>query len=215
MNVYAQSEFTAIDILLDPDHVMIDSAKVFNASMLNNYPEGFALDANHAPHITVVQTFVRTADLDKVFAAVEKVAENEKPTAGNLTANGMYYIPYKNLGLPGITVKTTPGLLNFQAKLLEAIKPFTGKGSGDAFVPNKDSSEISKPTIDYVTAFDPEQCGDKYNPHVTIGIALESFVKEMMAKKFNQFTFTSESVSIYQLGDLGTAQKKLWSSDKK
>ena len=78
MNVYAQSEITAIDILLDPDQVMLDSAKVFNASMLQNYPEGFALDANHAPHITVVQSFVRTAELDKVYAAVENVVENER-----------------------------------------------------------------------------------------------------------------------------------------
>ena len=215
MNVYAQSEITAIDILLDPDQVMLDSAKVFNTSMLQNYPEGFALDANHAPHITVVQSFVRTSELDKVYAAVENVVENEKPATEILTATGMYYIPYNNLGLAGITVKTTPGLLSFQAKLLEAILPYTGKGTGEAFVPNLDSSEISKPTIDYVTAFESEHSGDKFNPHVTIGLAQEDFIKEMMTKKFNRFTFTSESVSIYQLGDLGTAQNKLWSTGKR
>ena len=40
----------------------------------------------------------------------------------------------------------------------------------------------------------------------------QSYPKEMMAKKINQFTFKSESVSIYQLGELGTAQKKLWTT---
>ncbi len=54
----------------------------------------------------------------------------------------------------------------------------------------------------------------KYNPHVTIGLAKEPFLKELLAKPFNQFTFKSRSVSVYHLGDFGTAQKKLWTSTK-
>jgi hypothetical protein len=34
----------------------------------------------------------------------------------------------------------------------------------------------------------------------------------LLAKPYHRFTFKCSSVSIYQLGDFGTAQKKLWTS---
>ena len=37
------------------------------------FPKGFALDATHRPHVTLLQRFVRTADLDKIYAAAGKV----------------------------------------------------------------------------------------------------------------------------------------------
>ena len=63
---------TAIDILLEPDAAMLQHAAANNARLLAVFPKGFALDATHRPHITLVQRFVRTADLDKVYAAAGK-----------------------------------------------------------------------------------------------------------------------------------------------
>ena len=44
-----------------------------NARLLAVFPQGFALDATHRPHITLLQCFVRTADLGKIHAAAGKV----------------------------------------------------------------------------------------------------------------------------------------------
>ena len=85
-------------------------------------------------------------------------------------------------------------------------------GTNAAFVQNADGKEIAAGTSEYVNAFVPDHSGAKYNPHVTIGLAQESFLKELLAKPFYTFTFKSKSVSIYQLGDFGTAQKKLWTT---
>ena len=68
-----QSPVMAIDVLLEPDAVMLKHAEANNARLLKVYPEGFALDAAHRPHITMLQCFVRSADMDKVYAAMEKV----------------------------------------------------------------------------------------------------------------------------------------------
>src|SRR6516162_8130472 len=68
-----QSPVTAIDILLEPDATMLQHAKATNDRLLKVYPKGFALDASHRPHITLVQRYVRTVDLDKVYAAAGKV----------------------------------------------------------------------------------------------------------------------------------------------
>src|SRR5882724_10566787 len=64
---------TAIDILLEPDATMLQHAQAVNDRLLKVFPKGFALDATHRPHITLVQRFVLTKNLDKVYAAVGKV----------------------------------------------------------------------------------------------------------------------------------------------
>src|SRR5262245_5891048 len=105
---------TAIDVLLDPDRTMITKATVANARLREHYSGGFALDAAHSPHITVLQRFVRTTDLEKVYAAVAKVVDPLDPATLELTASGYYYIPFKSLGLAGITVTPTAALLDLQ-----------------------------------------------------------------------------------------------------
>ncbi len=65
------TELTAIDILVDPDEAAIERARRVNARLLESMP-GWALDATHVPHITTLQRYVRTADLDHVYDSVEK-----------------------------------------------------------------------------------------------------------------------------------------------
>lgn len=212
--IKAQSKLIAIDVLLDPDQTMLDSAKVYNNLMQKDYsgPGSFELDAIHKPHITVLQCFVLTADLEKVYAAVAKVVKSEKPETEKLAATGFYYIPVNGLGLAGITAKPTTKLLSFQSKIIEVLKPFMVTGTNAAFVQNADGKDIVAGTAEYVNAFVAQYSGAKYNPHVTIGLAHEAFLKELLAKPYKPFGFKSTSVSIYQLGDFGTAQKKLWST---
>ena len=201
---------TAIDILLDPDVTMLDQAKAANYRLRNVYPEGFALDATHQPHITCLQRFVKTADLNQVYQAIKKVLADEKPTTWKLKAHKYYYIPFNGLGLAGIVIEPTDDLVRFQNRLIDAVEPFTVKtGTTAAFVTTKEDPEINQPTIDYVKLFVPDASGRKFNPHVTIGLAPEDYLKKMLEEKFEAFTFSPTGVSVYQLGNLGTAQKKL------
>ena len=72
------------------------------AACTQSYPKGFALDASHRPHITMLQRFVRTADLDKVYAAANKVLASTNPTRWKLKAVKYYYIPDPPNGVAGI-----------------------------------------------------------------------------------------------------------------
>jgi len=92
---------TAIDILLEPDATMIKNATAANERLLKTFPKGFALGKTHQPHISCLQRYVKTADLDKVYVAVGKVLAEEKPTSWKLKAYKYYYIPWKELGLTG------------------------------------------------------------------------------------------------------------------
>ena len=205
-----QNAITAIDIALEPDATMIQHAEAVNARLLKVFPKGFALDATHHPHITILQRYVRTADLGEVYAAVGKVLANEKAAGWRLKAFKYYYIPWKDIGLAGIVVEPTDDLLKLQQKLIDAVAPFTVEtGTAAAFVTTPEDPDINQPTIDYVATFVPQATGKDFNPHVTVGIASQDYLKQMLAEPFAGFTFSPAGASVYQLGNFGTAQKKL------
>src|SRR5580700_1751143 len=97
-----QTPVTAIDIALEPDATMIQHAEAVNARLLKVFPKGFALGATHHPHISILQRYVHTADLDKVYDAVGKVLADEKAAGWSLKAFKYYYIPWKDIGLAGM-----------------------------------------------------------------------------------------------------------------
>jgi hypothetical protein len=88
-----QPPLTAIDIALEPDAVMMNRALADNAALRANVPQGFALDATHHAHVTLLQCFVRSADLPTIYVATEEILEQEKYTDWKLTAFKYYYVP--------------------------------------------------------------------------------------------------------------------------
>ena len=205
-----QNQITAIDILLLPDATMIQHAEAVNARLLKDFPKGFSLDASHHPHISMLQRYVHTADLDKIYAAVSRVLAKEKVASWKLKAFKYYYIPDKNIGLAGIVVKPTNDMLKLQKKLIGAVAPFTVKiGTASAFVTTPEDPNINKPTIDYIAVFVPKATGKNFNPHVTVGIGTQDYLKAMLAEPFDEFTFSPVGAAVYQLGNYGTARKKL------
>jgi hypothetical protein len=208
------SAVAAVDIVLEPDATMVSKAEAANQRLLKVFPKGFALGPTHQPHISCLQRYVRTADLDKVYEAVSGVLAQEKPATWKLTAYKYYYIPWKDIGLAGIVIRPTPELLAYQQKLINSVAPFTVEtGTAAAFVTTKEDPDINQPTIDYVASFVPHATGEKFNPHVTIGIATQDYLKRMLAEPFESFTFSPVAVGVYHLGNFGTARKQLKSWD--
>jgi len=201
---------TAIDIALEPDATMVQHAIAANARLLKSFPKGFALDETHHPHISILQQFIRTDDLDKVFAAAHAVMAKEKPTTWTLKAFKYYYIPSPPLGLAGIVVEPTEDLHRLQDELITAVRPYTVKtGTPAAFFSDEGGRDIQKSLIGYVADFVTVAAGKRFNPHVTIGVAAEAYLKKMLAEPFASFPFSPAGASVYQLGSFGTARKEL------
>ena len=202
---------TAINVILVPDAPTVIKAQAINARLREDYPDGFALDANHAPHITILQCFVRTADLDEVANAVAKILCTEQSKEWKSNAISYYDLAYQNLGLVGIVIEPTEDLCRLQQRIIEAVDPFAvEKGTGEAFAPRHDGGVISQLTVDYVNNFVGPRTGKNYHPHLTVGIGTRDFVDALKAEPFETFTIRPVSVSLYQLGDYGVAQRKLY-----
>jgi 2'-5' RNA ligase len=205
-----KNSITAIDILLKPDDKMCQQAREANAQLLKNYPKGFALDESHVPHITLVQRYVKTEDLNKVYNAASQVLAREKPITWKLEAYRYYYGKGGNTGLAGIVVKPTTDLSRLQQELIDAVSPFAlQSGTVDAFVTTPDEPDIDRFTLDFVAHYATVASGQKFNPHVTTGIGTVEYLDKLLAEPFGTFTFYPAGVSVFQLGDYGTARKEL------
>ena len=201
---------TAIDILLEPDATMLKRAADNNARLLKVDPTGFSLDAEHTPHITMLQCFARTADLDKLYAAAGKVIAAANVTAMKLEAFKYYYAPGGAVGVAGICAKPTPEILKLQADIIAAVKPFTVEtGPIGAFTAPHDNPKLDEMLIAYVSTFVPKMSGENYNPHVSTGVAPKEYLDKMLAEPFESFPFSPAGAAVYQLGPFGTAAKKL------
>ena len=201
---------TAIDIVLEPGGPMIERATAANARLLKLYPEGFALDAEHRPHITLLQQFVRTDALDKVYAAASAVLDKEKPTRWTLKAIKTYYLPSPPIGVAGIVIEPTEDLRRLQAELIAAVEPYAAKtGTSAAFASDEGGRDIQDYLIGYVADFVKVAAGEKFNPHVTTGVASQADLDTMLKEPFEPFSFSPAGAAIYQLGTFGTARKAL------
>ena len=161
----------------------------------------------------MLQQFVRPADLEKVYAAVNEVLAKEKPTSWKLKAYKYYYIPSPPIGLAGIVVEPTEDLHGLQQEIIKAVIPFTAKtGTPAAFMSTENGHDIQKFLITYVANFVKIAAGKKFNPHVTIGVGTITYLKKMLAEPFEAFTFSPAGASVYQLGALVPPVKnsRLW-----
>jgi hypothetical protein len=183
------SQLTAVDILIDPDQTSIERAREVNARLLESMPQGWRLDATHQPHITTLQRYVRTADLDQVYDAVEATVADTDIAKLSYQATG---ITHADWGFPGygptaLQVQVSPEVLDFQANLATAVGPFTASdGTAEAFV--ADPGEVLSPTIlDWVEAYVPNQIGDgNYLPHLTVGVDTFAHLKIIEAEPFRR-----------------------------
>jgi 2'-5' RNA ligase len=208
--VAQQNPVTAIDIALEPDVAMVRHAMAANARLLKSFPKGFTSDEIHHPHISILQQFVRTDDLDRVFTAAAAVLANEKPTTWTLKAFKYYYIPASPIGVAGIVIEPTEDLHRLQDELIKAVAPFTLKtGTPAAFFSDEGGRDIQGGLISYVANFVRDAAGKRFNPHVTIGVGTEKYLNEMLGEPFPSFMFSATGASVYQLGSFGTARKEL------
>jgi hypothetical protein len=107
-------------------------------------------------------------------------------------------------------VQVDSHVLEFQADLAAAIAPFVEPGgTAAAFV--TDPGETIEPTIiDWVEAYVPNQIGEgKYLPHIAVGVATFDDLKIIEAEPFDAFDVHPTSISVYHLGNNGTARKLL------
>tara|TARA_R110000851_G_scaffold333532_1_gene515076 strand:- start:38162 stop:38863 length:702 start_codon:yes stop_codon:yes gene_type:complete len=201
----------AIDVLLIPSEEMYAQSLQLNSLINQNNPETIKLDKNHVPHITLLQCFINEEDLPKVNGALEGLFNTIKNDS--LKAESLFYYSEKEESFSMIAIEKNEQLLQLHQKVIELVKPFIVKnGSEKSFVQNPDDSPISESTLSYVPEFVDKHSFENFDPHISLGVAQTTLLDSLALQVFKPIQFKVESLSVYQLGDHGTAQKLLWES---
>ena len=207
----APGEVIAVNVLLQPDQESSGQAARINGLLRQSDPGGFALDASHVPHISVLQGYVKAKDLAAIYRAVERVSA-EFPLAGRqLTVLGLEHRPWDHQEITSIKIAKTRELEAFQADLVSALSPYLVKtGDGSAFLSSKGDPDVDQETIEYVRTFVQKHTGAAFEPHITVGISDAETARKVSAQQEAPPKLTIASVAVFQLGNVGTARKELW-----
>ena len=207
-----QQKSIAINVLLTVPEDVYDQAIQLNRSLLENHPDNITLDANHIPHITVLQCYVLEINLPKIEHLLHGLYKNiENDT---LSVDELQYVKDKTESFASLGIEKSIPLMALHKKTIELLKPFfIINGSQESYVQNTDGTPIDKFTIAYVPKFVSHHSYENYNPHLSLGVA-ETLVLDSLEKhSFRVMKFKATSISVYQLGAFGTAQKLIWISE--
>ena len=168
-------------------------------------PAGFAFDATHLPHVTLVQQFVREADMPIVLPRLGRVASESPPVA--LRGAGLQ----RGRTTTSLSVDGGAALRALHDRLLACLEPhaarpaegsgFGGDALADAFV--ADGEPPRGADIEWVTRFRTRAAGDRFEPHVTLGVgALDGGAVPRIA-------FTAAELAACRLGRFCTCRRVL------
>lgn len=207
------TDLTAIDILVEPDATALARAYEENARLRATAGEGFAFDSGHRPHITLLQRYVRTAELDALFIAVERIVHSVNTSQLLLRAVALRHMPVvanPGNGIAAILISPGPVVFELQQSLIAAVEPFTASGGTTAaFETGPQEREINADTLAYVEHYVPDHSGANFVAHITVGLAPLELLEEMEAERFDEFTFRPSAFGVFKLGNNGTARSEL------
>ena len=205
----AQSEVSAIDILLKPDAAMLSRAKAANARLRKAYPKGFALDATHTPHITMLQLFVRTADLDQVYGALGKVFAD---APGHDTGGHQVLLhPHGRETASRASSQSRAG--NYSSCKRTSSSPWDPSCCKRARSVHSRRRMPTRPRMRSSSTTCRHSC--RVPPAVTSSRTSRSawrlgrYLDKMLAEPFQTFAFAPAGAAVYHLGPFGTAAKQL------
>lgn len=202
----------AVNILLTPDKELYDRSIHLTELMSENNPETLALSSSRIPHITLLQAYVNEKDLPQITQALNELYSSI--SSENLMAESIIFSKEKQTGFAMIRIEKSESILKLHEHIIELVKPFILKhGSEESFVSNRDGREIDQFTIDYVPEFVEKYSYENYDPHLSLGVAETSFLENLSKNEFRPMQFRATSLSLYQMGEYGTAQKLLWRSE--
>ena len=134
-----------------------------------------------------------------------------RPIGWELEATGYFNVVFAAHAVGGDRRAPTAEMRELQQEVVDAVAPYTEpKGTAAAFVTSSAEPGINLSTIEYVDTFVPQQIGEKYHPHVTIGVGQKAFVEKLKAAPFPTFKFKMAGAAVFHLGNFGTAAKELW-----
>src|SRR5687768_13321180 len=110
------STLVAVDVAILPPPDITARAVELSAALPAESSQGLRLDAQHLPHITLAQLFIREEELDVAFDRVDEVVRTLEPLRVVATGAG------RSGHTLWIAIERTPGLSELHEQLMETLR---------------------------------------------------------------------------------------------
>jgi 2'-5' RNA ligase len=187
---------TAIDIALLLPEAVNQRAKAANAALIAERPDGFRFDASHLPHITLVQQFIRRANIPALIERMDPILRGIPPLSVRVTGVG------SSATAAHFAIETTHELDRLHRTLMDVVLLFEEAGGGaDAFCSEGEPArEPARDTdVAWVSNFRSHSSYARFAPHITLGIGPSPAFRE-------PFEFTTDRVALCHLGRFCTCR---------
>jgi 2'-5' RNA ligase len=184
------SKLVAVDVAVLPPPDITTRAVALSAAMAPKGSSGLRLDAEHLPHVTLTQQFIREEELDAAFERIDEVVTGLRPIRVVATGAG-------NSGHTlWIAIERTPELATLHEQLMEALRGFERPDGGPAaFV----GGEGRIGDVLWVASYRLKASFGEFTPHITVGHGTEPPPVE-------PFAFDATTIAACHLGHFCTCR---------
>jgi 2'-5' RNA ligase len=156
------SALLALDVAILPPSAIGERAAHLSAMLPAGESQGLRLDADHLPHVTLTQQFVRGEDLPDIFESLGEILRAEPPVTLHVPGGG------KGAGSVWMVIERTEAISRLHARLMDALHEFECPlGTESAFVGN----DPREGDLAWVSGYRRKSSFDAFAPHITLGHA--------------------------------------------
>jgi len=178
-----ETELIAIDVALVPPEPVLERARRINAALKDG---GLQFDSTHLPHLTLVQLFIRRANLPALAARLDPICGVTAPLP----------IRVRGFASEGATVSfqvdRTAELVQLHESLMDTLREWE-EPEGGAGVFFSDGEPPREMDVAYVTNFRAQASYAKFIPHITLGFGIAP-------RPGRPFEFLADRIGLFHLG---------------
>lgn len=192
MNAWIQPTL-AVDIamLLPPD--VQARALALSAALPREEFQGLRLDEQHLPHITLMQLFVRTAEIEQAAARVDEVVRGHARMTLQVTGGG------RGTHAVWMAVARAPALVSLHEQLMDTLRGLERPDGGPSAFADPDARLRD---VLWVSGYRLSSSFHHFTPHITLGHAAA-------APTLEPFAFEADTVAMCHLGRFCTCRRVL------
>jgi len=183
----------AIDVALLPPPPVSARAIDLSAVLPADQSHEFRLDANHQPHITLSQHFVRDNELELALARADEVLRDQTRLTLSVTGGG------HGASSVWMAIERTPAIVELHERLLEGLRGLErADGGPSAFF----EGDARVRDVLWVAGYRLKSSFGSYTPHITLGHGGEP-------PWIEPFSFEATTAAVCHLGKFCTCRRVL------
>ena len=187
------TSLVALDVAILPPSDVARRAIALSAALPREEPDGPRLDADHLPHVTLAQLFVREEELDTAFGRMDEVLQAQPPLRLRIAGAG------QSSHTIWMTIERTPELVALHERIMDALRGVEREAGGPAAFVDGDARVRD---VLWVAGYRLKSSLEQFAPHITLGHAEQPPALE-------PFAFDASTVAACHLGRFCTCRRVL------